>query len=304
MAKPIEIVVVSGKGGTGKTVLASSLAGLIDDLVVADCDVDAPDMHLILEPTIVRNEAFSGSRVASIDAGTCTSCARCAEVCRFGAVKVDTGTDGRTYSIDGLACEGCGVCAWNCPAGAIDLADAPTGDWYVSETRFGKMIHARLGIAQETSGKLVTVVRREARLAAIEDKSRFVLIDGPPGIGCPVIASIAGADLAVIVTEPTLSGLHDLKRILGLTKHFRIRTAVVINKHDLNSEVCARIQGYLEKQEVPLAGMIGFDGQVSKAIAAGKTIVEYSDGKAAREIRCIADWIARSFHTGQGVKAR
>ncbi|MFH1314320.1 MAG: ATP-binding protein [Candidatus Eisenbacteria bacterium] len=304
MAKPIEIVVVSGKGGTGKTVLASSLAALIDDLVVADCDVDAPDMHLLLEPTIVRHEVFSGSKVASIDPDTCISCATCAEVCRFGAVNEEISGKARAYSIDGLACEGCGVCAWNCPSGAIDLGDAPTGNWYVSRTRFGKMIHARLGVAQETSGKLVTVVRREARCTAIADRTTFVLIDGPPGIGCPVIASIAGADLAVIVTEPTLSGLHDLKRILGLTKHFELRTAVVINKYDLNSEMCTQIQGFLEEQKIPLAGKIRFDGQVNKAIAAGKTIVEYSDSEAAREIKRIADWITRSIHTGQGARTR
>jgi len=304
MAKPIEIVVVSGKGGTGKTVLASSLAALIDDLVVADCDVDAPDMHLLLAPTIVKHEAFSGSKIASVDADTCTSCARCAEVCRFGAVNEEIRGEVRDYSIDGLACEGCGVCAWICPAGAIDLEDAPTGNWYVSRTRFGKMIHAGLGVAQETSGKLVTVVRKEARRTAIVDRSRFVLIDGPPGIGCPVIASIAGADLAVIVTEPTLSGLHDLKRILELTRHFDLRTVVVINKYDLNSEMCSQIQGFLEEQKIPLAGRIGFDGQVNRAIAAGKTIVEYSDSEAAREIRHIADWITRSFHVRQGAKTR
>ena len=304
MAKPTEIVVVSGKGGTGKTVLASSLAGLMDDLVIADCDVDAPDMHLVLDPITVKHEDFSGSKVASIDTDTCTSCARCHEVCRFGAVREVIEGEMRTYSIDDLACEGCGVCAWICPAGAIDLRDAPTGNWYVSRTRFGKMIHAKLGVAQETSGKLVTVVRREARCEAIADGSAFVLIDGPPGIGCPVIASIAGADLAVIVTEPTLSGLHDLKRILGLARHFELRTAVVINKHDLNSEMCSQIEGFLEEEGIPLAGRIRFDEEVGTAIAAGKTIVEYSDSEAAGEIRSIADWIARSFQPKQGARAR
>jgi MinD superfamily P-loop ATPase len=297
MAKPIEIVVISGKGGTGKTILASSLAAMMDDLVIADCDVDAPDMHLLLDPVTVRHEDFSGSKVASIDADACTSCGRCYEVCRFSAVKEAIEGETRAYSIDDLACEGCGVCAWICPAGAVDLSDAQTGNWYVSRTRFGKMIHARLGVAQETSGKLVTVVRREARCEAIADGSAVVLIDGPPGIGCPVIASIAGADLAVIVTEPTLSGLHDLKRILGLTRHFELRTAVVINKHDLNTEMCSQIEGFIEKEGIPLAGRIRFDEEVGKAIAAGKTVVEYSDSEAAGEIRNIGDWISRSFDT-------
>jgi MinD superfamily P-loop ATPase len=291
MSKPLEITVVSGKGGTGKTVLTSCLAALIDDKVIADCDVDAPDLHLVLKPSIRQEEVFLGKQRARIDAEVCTACGKCLEVCRFHAIKTESGNGHSTYRVDGLACEGCGVCAWACPAKAIELIDRPGGKWFVSETRFGTLVHACLRIAQENSGQLVTTVRGGARKIANEGGYKYILIDGPPGIGCPVIASIAGSDLAIVVTEPTLSGMHDLKRILKLTKHFGIRTGVVVNKHDLNGEVCLEILEFLRVSDVPLLGKIRFDTTVNRAIAAGTTVVEYSGAKVAREIRLTVEQI-------------
>lgn len=285
MTKPVEIAIVSGKGGTGKTVLASSLAALIDDSVVADCDVDAPDLHLLLSPTVRKREAFQGAKVAAIDPAGCTVCGKCLEVCRYGAIKNGDAGAPRAYSVDELACEGCGVCAWMCPEKAIALNDSVGGEWYVSDTRFGPMVHARLAVAQENSGRLVTIVRSEARKIGIERGHRFVLIDGPPGIGCPVIASIAGADLAIVVTEPTRSGIHDLERIVGLTRHFGLRTAAVINKYDLNHEISNDEERFLAEQGVPLLGEIPFGSEVNKAIAAGEVVVEFSDGDVAWQVR-------------------
>jgi MinD superfamily P-loop ATPase len=289
MPKPVEITVISGKGGTGKTVITSCLAALMDDKVVADCDVDAPDLHLLLKPTVKRQEVFLGSQQAEIDGESCAGCGRCLDACRFGAIKRVGGNGNGSYTIDKLACEGCGVCAWVCPAGAIRLVDRPGGNWFASETRFGPMIHACLGAAQENSGQLVSIVRKEARRAAIESGHRYVLIDGPPGIGCPVIASVTGANLVIVVTEPTLSGVHDLERVLGLTGHFGIPTGVIINKHDLNGEVCLQIMEFLDEREIPLLGRIHFDPDVNRAIAALEPVVEFSDGKVAREIRLAVD---------------
>lgn len=300
--KPTEITIISGKGGTGKTVLTSALAALIDNKIMADCDVDAPDLHLLLKPEIVRREAFLGLKSASIDAGICTGCGRCLEVCRFGAVRSVDQSGRRSYRIDDLACEGCAVCSWMCPVEAISMNDSPGGAWYISNTRFGKMVHANLGVAQENSGKLVTIVRKEARVTAIADGRRFVIIDGPPGVGCPVIASVAGADLAIIVSEPTLSGIHDLKRTLELTQHFGIKTAVVVNKYDLNTEMCLKIEEYLSEKAIPLLGKIPFSSEVNKSVAAGKTVVEYSDGEVSRRIRQIASWIMEALCGSHGTE--
>jgi len=303
MPKPIEIAVVSGKGGTGKTVLTACLAALIEDKVVADCDVDAPDLHLLLRPSIRREEAFSGNQRATIDAEMCTSCGKCLEVCRFKAIVAAGESGDETYHVDSLDCEGCGVCTWSCPVGAITMEDTQGGKWFVSDTRFGTLVHASLGVAEENSGKLVTIVRSEARKVAIETGHRLVFIDGPPGVGCPVIASIAGVDLAVVVTEPTLSGLHDLERVLGLTRHFGVRTGVVVNKYDLNGEVCLQILEFLRINRVPLLGRIPFDTMVNRAVAAGKTVVEYSDSKVAREIRFASEQMMDLIRKEQGARA-
>ncbi len=242
-----ELGVISGKGGTGKTSVVASFAALADGAVVADCDVDAADLHLVLAPRVLHREEFSGGMTASVLADRCIGCGLCEEVCRFDALLADgPGNDFAdvTYRIDPVACEGCGVCAHVCPARAVDFSPAVNGEWYISETRFGPMVHARLGIAEENSGKLVTTVRREARRVAEESGRETVLIDGSPGIGCPVIASLTGAAMALIVTEPTLSGLHDLDRVADLAAHFRIPTALCVNKADINPRTAARIRGH------------------------------------------------------------
>ena len=287
MRKPIEIAVISGKGGTGKTVLTSALTFLATSKVTADCDVDAPDMHLLLQPEIRREEDFTGNGCARIDELKCTACGKCAEVCRYDAVRDGDG-DAAAYSVDPLECEGCGVCVWMCPERAIDLQASVGGKWFVSDTRFGKLVHAQLNPAQENSGKLVTLVRREARLLAEREGIDLVIIDGPPGIGCPVIASIAGADLVVVVTEPTMSGLHDLDRVFGLTAHFGLKPAVVINKYDLNEQVSANIERRVVDSGGLFVGSIPFAAEVKDAVAAGKTILEHDGGEVSRAVRAVA----------------
>ena len=289
MSKPTEIVVVSGKGGTGKTVLTSSLAFLADDKVTADCDVDAPDMHLLLQPEPLSEGDFSGMKTARIDPAKCTGCGRCAEVCRFRAVTVGDSDSGDKYSIDPLGCEGCGVCVWTCPAEAIGLESSVGGKWFISKTRFGKFVHAQLEPAQENSGKLVSLVRSEARKLAVKEGAGTVIIDGPPGIGCPVIASIAGVDLAVVVTEPTVSGIHDLDRVLGLAAHFDLKAGVVINKYDLNEEIATEIEQHLPGRGVAFLGRIPFGEEVKEAITGGKAVVEHSDGPVSNAVKVISE---------------
>ena len=240
-----EIVVISGKGGTGKTSITAAFAALAENAVLADCDVDAADLHLILQPQVGQTHDFSGGKQAQVRAEACIGCRRCVEVCRFGAVKVsDIGNNiaTRTYAVDPVACEGCGVCVHFCPVKAIDFKEAINGQWFVSETRFGPMVHAKLGIAEENSGKLVTLLRKEARRIAEENGRTLVIVDGSPGIGCPVIASISGADRVLVVTEPTLSGQHDLERVIDLAEHFGIPALVCINKWDINPDIAARIE--------------------------------------------------------------
>ncbi|GAH53639.1 unnamed protein product, partial [marine sediment metagenome] len=226
-----ELVIVSGKGGTGKTSVVAAFAALAESKVLADCDVDAADLHLVLEPTILTREDFSGGSCARIEAENCTACGKCQEVCRFEAIScngpANEGVE-KTYSVDPIACEGCGVCSLVCPTEAVIFEPVVNGQWYISETRHGPMVHAKLGIAQENSGKLVSLVRNQAKKIAEEQALNLVIIDGSPGIGCPVIASITGADLVLVVTEPTLSGQHDLERVSQLTRHFGIKTLVSV----------------------------------------------------------------------------
>ena len=293
MPKPTEIVVISGKGGTGKTVLTSSLACLARNKVTADCDVDAPDMHLLLQPEVISEGEFSGMNTARIDPEKCTGCGKCAEVCRFRAVGVKDSDEGSEYSIDPLGCEGCGVCVWMCPAEAIGFESSRGGKWFISDTRFGKFVHAQLEPAQENSGKLVSLVRSEARKLAEKEGVETVIIDGPPGIGCPVIASIAGVDLAVVVTEPTVSGIHDLDRVLGLAAHFDLKAGVVVNKYDLNEEIATEIEDHLPGRGVTSLGRIPFGEEVKEAITAGKAVVEHSDGPVSNAVRVISENILR-----------
>lgn len=280
-----ELVVISGKGGTGKTSLAASLAVLAQGIVIADCDVDAADMHLLLKPEILQRNEFISGHEAVIRDKDCTGCGICRDLCRFGAVSVmsDGGHEG-ICRIDPVSCEGCGLCVHFCPEKAIDFPERFCGHWMVSRTRCGPMVHAQLGIAAENSGKLVSLVRREARRIAEEQGLSTIIVDGPPGIGCPVIASIGGASMVLVVTEPTVSGEHDLERVLALARHFDIPAAVCVNKWDLNPSMTERIETQATKAGAGLAGRIRYDLGVTKAQLMERTVVE-TDTDSARDIR-------------------
>jgi len=272
-----QIVVISGKGGTGKSVITASFASLAKNKVMADCDVDAADLYLLLHPTVKETHEFSGGKTAFIDESQCSQCGECQEVCRFEAID--------NYVVDPISCEGCGVCFHICPEKAIKMVDNLSGKWFVSETKYGPFVHAKLGIAEENSGKLVTLVKQNAKLIAEKEKRDFVIIDGPPGIGCPVIASLSGVDIALIVTEPTLSGIHDLERVAGVAHHFGIKGVVCINKYDLNLIVSKRIEEYCRNNSVELVGKIPFNISVTEALVRGLPLVEYSDNHVTEEIK-------------------
>ena len=294
-----ELVVISGKGGTGKTSIVASFAAISDSAVLADCDVDAADLHLILDPTIEETHNFSGGSRARIISTECIGCGRCEEVCRFDAVALNgDGNDliEKTYTVDPISCEGCGVCAHFCPTKTIEFEPAINGEWYVSETRFGKLVHARLGIAEENSGKLVSIVRKSANDLAKKQNSDLVLIDGSPGIGCPVIASITGADVALIVTEPTLSGMHDLERVGQLTKHFGITSFVCVNKWDLNSEITEKIETMATEHGIKIAGRVRYDKAVTTAQVQKKSIVEFQKDGCAKDIQAIWDIVNKHLN--------
>ena len=293
-----ELVVISGKGGTGKTSIVASFAALADKVVLADCDVDAADLHLVLNPKIVRRESFSGGKRARIKPGHCIACGKCEELCRFDAIYFDGPGNGRvdkTFCIDPIACEGCGVCAWFCVENAIEFAPAVNGEWYVSETRHGPMVHAKLGVAEENSGKLVSTVRKEAGTLAEQRGLDLVLIDGSPGIGCPVIASITGADLVLIVTEPTLSGLHDLGRVADVARHFGIAGLVCINKWDINPDVGAEIERQACERGLTVVGRVRYDRAVTDAQVRKQAVVEYQQNGCAEDIRVVWDAVSRSL---------
>jgi MinD superfamily P-loop ATPase len=295
-----QITVISGKGGTGKTVLTAAFAALAKSKVMADCDVDASDLHLLLHPRIQETHDFKGGMKAILDPEECTSCGECLRVCRFDAMSEESQNGGgrRKVIIDPIACEGCQVCALVCPTGAIRMEENLAGEWYVSETRYGPMVHARLGIAQENSGKLVTVVRRNAREIAQKEKLDLVIVDGPPGIGCPVIASITGVDLVVIVTEPTLSAISDLRRVLDLARHFRISSTVLINKHDLNGENTRAIENFCRAEGIQVVGKLGFDNLFTQAMVQGKTVMEHPKSHLAKEIEDIWERIQSEVEDG------
>jgi len=283
-----ELVVLSGKGGTGKTSLVACLAALADRKVLADCDVDAADLHLVLAPHVLHREEFRGGKQASILPEKCTACGECWAFCRFAAIRFDGPANNvleKTYRVDPMGCEGCGVCACVCSCQAIELAPVVSGEWYVSETRHGPMVHARLHPAGENSGKLVTLVRTRARAIAEERGLDLVIADGAPGIGCPVIASVAGASLILGVAEATLSGKHDLERLAGLAAHFGIPVLVCINKADLNGEVAAAIDEWCRARGIPVVGSIPYDGRFTEAQVQGKSLVELGDGATARAVR-------------------
>jgi MinD superfamily P-loop ATPase len=280
-----ELVVISGKGGTGKTSIVSSFAALASNAVLADCDVDAADLHLILKPRIVTQKDFSGGSQARIDGTACIGCGKCDELCRFGAITVPQPGANGVFSVDAIACEGCGVCAHFCPAEAIKMVPVVNGQWFISDTRFGPMVHAQLGVAEENSGKLVGLIRKEAKQIAETQGRQLLIIDGSPGTGCPVIASITGADLVLVVTEPTLSGLHDLQRVADLAKHFGIKLQVCVNKWDINPDLAAQIETQAAARGIQVVGRVRYDRAVTEAQIHEKSVIEYSDGEISKEIK-------------------
>jgi len=282
-----EVVVISGKGGTGKTSIVASFFALAELAAVADCDVDAADLHLVLDPTVLRRWPFSGGKTAAIDPGSCTGCGVCVQHCRFDGIFPPAEGTHTNYEIDAISCEGCGVCADNCPEHAIAMVSATNGEWFISDTRFGPMVHARLGIAQENSGKLVSLVRREAKALALAKGRALLICDGSPGIGCPVIASIAGANMALIVTEPTLSGLHDMRRVAELCRQFNTKTGVCINKADINLEITERIEAEATTLGLLVLGRIRYDQAVTTAQVKRMAVVEDRASLAAEDIRAL-----------------
>jgi len=272
-----QIVIISGKGGTGKTVIAGAFAALAEDKVMADCDVDAADLHLLLNPKIKNSHTFKSGVTAFTHKELCEGCDACKIVCRFEAVRED-------FTIDPISCEGCAFCSFVCPQNAIEMKANNSGKWFVSDTRFGPLVHARLGIAEENSGKLVSLVRQKAKEIAEEKNYKWVIIDGSPGIGCPVIASITGVDCAVVVVEPTLSGLHDAERVIDVTKHFNVPVNAIINKYDLNCDMTEKIERWFKDKNIQILGKIVFDKAVVKSIVEGKTIIEYSNNKVTKTL--------------------
>ncbi len=283
---PKEIMIVSGKGGTGKTTISAGLAVLAgrdckDNKIFADCDVDAADLHLLLKPEVYHNNEFSGGTQATIAHDDCMACGKCLKYCRFDAIIPFE----KKYKIDMLKCEGCGVCLLVCPVKAISENEKINGNWYLADTEHGKMVHARLGIAEENSGKLVSAVRTNAaKLAEAEDRN-LIIGDGPPGTGCPVIASVTGIDTALVITEPTVSGIHDMTRILKLIKHFNVDAMVIVNKADLNLEMVSKIKETAKEYGADVIAEIPFDRAVNDALIAGKTIIEFGKGAACHEIQ-------------------
>jgi MinD superfamily P-loop ATPase len=272
-----QVTILSGKGGTGKTTITACFATLSENAVFADCDVDASNLHLLLNPKIKETNEFMGLNVAYIDPEKCIKCGKCMEVCRFNAIE--------DFVVDPIHCEGCKVCVVNCPVMAIEYNPRVSGHAYISETKYGPMSHARLTPGMENSGKLVTQVRQNASKIAEEQEKDLVLVDGSPGIGCPVIASIANVDASVVVVEPTLSGIHDLKRALELLEHFEITPYVIMNKYDINEENSADLEKFCNENNIELLGMIPFDPTVTKAMVQRKPIVEFSpDSPAAKAI--------------------
>ena len=264
-----QITVLSGKGGTGKTTLVASLAVFAENLVVTDCDVDAPNLHMLLNPGIMQKQEFKGSKVAVLDESKCIQCQKCEENCRFNAIN--------DLKIDPVLCEGCGLCAYICPVQAVELREKVCGYAYISKTKYGFMSHARLNPSEENSGKLVTLVRQNARQIAEKENIDLIINDGSPGIGCPVIASVGGVDLGVIVVEPTLSGIHDMERALKMLNHFKVNPLVCINMYNLNIENTKMIEDFCKSNEVEVAGKIPFDPLVTEAMVLGLSLIHISE---------------------------
>lgn len=293
--KPLEVAIISGKGGTGKTSVTAALAVLSGNSVVADCDVDAADLHLVLSPEIREREPFISGHEAVIRELDCRGCGLCGEMCRYEAIHPVTGVDGRAvFRVDPAACEGCGVCVRFCPVKAIDFPDSQCGEWFVSDSRVGPMAHARLAPAAENSGKLVTKVREAAKAEARRHRRDLILVDGPPGIGCPVIATVTGADLVLAVVEPSLSGEHDLERVCRLARHFQVEAMVCVNKWDINPEMTELIESRAADRGVASLGRVRFDQAVTRAQVNGRTVLDEGGG-AADDIRVLWENLKKKF---------
>lgn len=287
-----QLVIISGKGGTGKTIISACFASLARNKVMVDCDVDAANLYLLLHPEIQESHKFSGGMKARIEQNNCSRCGECVDACRFSAIheKIDG-----EFFIDPISCEGCGVCYHVCPVKAVEMEKSLSGEWFVSHTKYGPFVHARLGIGEENSGKLVTEVRKKAMELAEKNNLDLVIIDGPPGIGCPVIASLSGADLALVVTEPTLAGIHDMERVAQTAHHFKISTACCINKYDINPENSTIIEDWCQKNSIPLMGKIPFDEDVTPSMVNLIPLPEHSNNAASKEIKNIWEKIQKFF---------
>ena len=282
-----QVVVLSGKGGTGKTTVAAALGHLASQeapIVLLDADVDASNLDLVLSPQLRAKHDFFSSKIAVIDPASCQSCGRCQELCRFDAVLAPK-EDGEPYAIDSVACEGCAVCYYQCPAEAVRIEEPQDGLWFRSDTAFGPLVHAHLYAGHENSGKLVAEVRQQARGIALQGGHEYVIIDGPPGIGCSVIAATTGVDLALMVIEPTVSGIHDLERILGVARHFGVPAVVCVNKYDINLEKTNEIADYCADLHVEVVGCVPFNTIVTEAMVAGMPVTAYRDGPITEELR-------------------
>jgi len=284
-----ELVIISGKGGTGKTSITASFAVMANSAVFADCDVDAADLHLILRPEAQQTHPFYSGHEAVIRTTDCTGCGLCQTLCRFDAIEAINGT----FRIDPASCEGCGVCVEFCPVKAIDFPDRLCGEWFLSKTRCGTMVHARLGIGAENSGKLVSTVRSQAKQVATAIQADWILVDGPPGTGCPVIASITGADAVLAVTEPTLSGQHDLQRVIELTRHFQIPAFICVNKWDINPAMTATIESAATSAGATVLTRIPYDKSITEAQINGLSVVEHNDGTASQFIQTLWEKICQ-----------
>ncbi|MFH1487710.1 MAG: 4Fe-4S binding protein [Pseudomonadota bacterium] len=284
-----ELVIISGKGGTGKTSILAAFASLAKSKVLCDADVDAADLHLIMDPQIMERHDFESGHRATINQDKCTRCGLCRDLCRWNAISED-------FVVDPIACEGCGVCHYFCPEEAIDFPLNTCGEWFISDTRFGPMVHARLGIAEENSGKLVTLVRKEGKKLAEDKGMDLILTDGAPGVGCPVIASIGGADAVLVVTEPTVSGEHDMERVIRLADFFHTPALVCVNKADLNMEKAGDIEKFALNRKLAFLGHIPFDPFFTRAMVQGQTIFEYDgNSEAANAVRGIWRVLSRSL---------
>ncbi len=289
-----QLTVLSGKGGTGKTTLTASFAVLAKKTVLADCDVDAPDLHMLLHPEIIRTQEFRGSKLAVIDDEKCTECGLCRGKCRFDAITED-------IKVDPIACEGCGVCTIVCPVNAITLTERISGHAYISKTKYGFMAHAMLSPGEANSGKLVTLVRQNAKILAEREQGNLIIIDGSPGIGCPVIASVTGIDAGLVVTEPTMSGIHDLERALQLLRHFSVPPFVCVNMYDINEDNARKIVDFCEESKIEVVGKIPFNPIVTEAMVNGKPIVEHaSESDVAKETEKMWKNIVSALKLGSG----